>query len=266
MNMERVSACTYPLREKSAAEAFQVIAAAGIHKADLWGRMPHFSADAAECDPAALQAAAASCGVRIANLGTYPGAGFSSESTAEQEAALQDMRRTIECATALGVRSIRIRPGDKDDPSLIGRMVPWFKRSAAFAAQHGVYLGMENHQGSIAGRLDACADLCAQVDSPFFGVLFEPCNLMLGGVDYKEAFECFKDHIVHLHVKDCAEVNGKRVSVHLGEGMIDYGWVLEKLAGIGYAGDYALEYELCEIEPIETGLPRWVKVFQQLPG
>jgi FlaA1/EpsC-like NDP-sugar epimerase len=33
---------------------------------------------------------------------------------------------------------------------------------------------------------------------------------------------------------------------------------------IGYEGDYALEYEICDLEPIETGLPRWLEAFADL--
>jgi len=32
----------------------------------------------------------------------------------------------------------------------------------------------------------------------------------------------------------------------------------------GYEGDYALEYEICDLEPIETGLTRWVGYFAGL--
>ncbi len=263
MDMTRVSACTYPLRERDPAYAFEVIAAAGIRKIDLWGRMPQFSADPSVQDPDELLAKAARFGVRIANLGTYPGDKFGSDDPAEQEASMAEMVLTIERAAQLGARSIRVRPGDRDDPALVGRLVPWFKRSAEVAERHGIYLGMENHQGSIAGNVVACADLCERVGSRHFGVLYEPCNLTHAGVDYKEAFAAFRNYIMHLHVKDGRVQDGKFERTHLGDGQIEYGWVLESLASIGYEGDYALEYEICDIEPMETGLKKWVEVFRQ---
>lgn len=263
MEMSRVSSCTYPLRERDVETAFQVTAAAGVTKIDLWGRLPHFSADAAACDPAQLQAKAARQGVKIANLGTYCGAGFASEEPATREAALAEMFATIDRAAQLGARSMRVLPGDKDDPALIERLAPWFQRSAEYAERRGVYLGMENHRGSIAGNVDACTELCERVGSRYFGVLYEPCNLMHNGVDYKEAFARFRDYIVHLHIKDGRYVDGQFQRTHLGEGDIDYGWVLDSLASIGYAGDFALEYEIGDIEPIESGLPKWVAFIQR---
>ena len=39
----------------------------------------------------------------------------------------------------------------------------------------------------------------------------------------------------------------------MGEGEIDFPWIVEQLESVGYEGDYALEYELPSLEP-EKGL------------
>ena len=87
---------------------------------------------------------------------------------------------------------------------------------------------------------------------------------MAGGVDYQEAFEVFKDWIVHVHIKDGAWVGETFERRHLGEGDLDVRWVIDALEGIGYEGDYALEYEIGDIEPIETGLRKWYEYFEGL--
>ena len=264
MDPSRISTCTYPLRERPVAEALATLAACGFTKVDLWGRPPHFSADPAEVDPAAVEAAAAAAGVRIANLGSYPGAAFASDSAAEQQAALDEMTATIDLAVRFGARSIRVRPGTGEDPAVIARIAPLFRESAAYAEARGIALGMENHQGSLAGLPDACVELCERVGSKHFGILYEPCNLLHGGVDYRAVFDRFAPWIVHVHVKDGAVADGVFTRTHLGEGDIDYAWVVESLERLGYDGDYALEYEICDIEPIETGLPRWLDHFLAL--
>ena len=71
---------------------------------------------------------------------------------------------------------------------------------------------------------------------------------MVAGVDYKRALDVMRDHITHVHVKDCYEINGKMDIVWIGSGVIDYRWVLAELAKIGYDGDFALEYEM-NVEP-----------------
>ncbi|MBI3945520.1 MAG: sugar phosphate isomerase/epimerase [Armatimonadetes bacterium] len=263
MDMQRVSACTVALHEREPEYAFQLLAAAGVRKVDLWGRMPHFSPDPAVCDPVALQALAARYGLKIANLGSYPGGGFSSEDPAVCEASLDELIATLDRAAELGARSIRVSPGKGEDPAVIERIVPWFRRGAEHAERRGIYMGMENHAGSIAGNPDAVTELCERVGSRFFGVLYEPCNLAHRGVDYKEAFARFRDWVVHLHIKDGLHVDGKFQRCHFGEGEIDYHWVFDSLASIGYTGDFALEYEVTNIEPMETGLAKWVETIRK---
>ena len=263
MDVERISTCTYPMREWPAEKALRTVAQCGFKKVDLWGKMPHFSADPAECDHEALESLATELGVKIANIGSYPGAEFASDSDAARMKAMEEMKATIDIAAKLGARSIRVRPGTGEDASIIDRLVPSFQQSAEYAKAKGIYLGMENHKGSLAGLPDACVELCEKVGSEYFGILYEPCNLLHGGVDYKGVFDRFAPWITHVHVKDGRSEDGKFVRTHLGDGEVDIGWVVENLERIGYEGDYALEYEICDIEPIESGLPRWLDYFKQ---
>jgi sugar phosphate isomerase/epimerase len=264
VELERISACTYPLRERPVEEALKSLAKCGFTKVDLWGRPPHFSADPSQLDPKAIEAAARSAGVQIANLGSYPGADFASDSEAARTQALDEMRATVDLAVRFGARSIRVRPGTGEDPAVIGRIAPLFQESAQYAASRGIYLGMENHQGSLAGLPDACVELCERVGSDHFGILYEPCNLMHAGVDYKAVFDGFAPWIVHIHVKDGRWAGDKFQATHLGDGEIDYPWIVGEMRAMGYQGDYALEYEICEVEPLETGLPRWLEYFRKL--
>jgi len=261
MDESRISACTYPLREHDAQYALQVLADAGLKKADLW----HFSEDPSECDLDELMALSDRVGVKIANLGTYPGREFTADSEEERAAELVKMKATIDAAAKLGVRSIRVKPGEGEAPAIIDQIAPLMAESAAYAEQRGVYLGMENHGGSIAAHPEHAQALCEAVGSPYFGVLYEPCNLLAAGVDYRRAFEVFADHIVHLHFKDGKWGEDSFARCHLGEGDVDAVWVIQALDSIGYEGDYALEYEITEIEPMETGLPKWLQYFRSLP-
>ncbi len=263
MDESRISACTYPLRERSVKYALRVIADSGIKRVDLLGKMPHFSEDASEFSLAELENTAQSLGLQIANLGSYPGADFSEDSEAAREAELEKMRATIDAAAQLGCRSIRVMPGHGEDPAIIEQVTPWMMQSAAYAQQRGILLGMENHAGSIAGNPDHARQLCTAVGSPYFGVLYEPCNLLHLHVDYKRAFEVLSDHIVHIHVKDGLWEDGEFVRTHLGEGSIDIEWVVAAMEDSGYTGDYALEYELPQ-DPVETNLPRWYQYLRSI--
>ncbi len=263
MDESRISACTYPLREQAVEYALEVIADSGIKKVDLLGRMPHFSEDPSEFSLDKLQYTAQSMGLQIANLGSYPGAAFSDDSEATRQAELEKMRATIDAAAELGCRSIRVMPGHGEDPAIIEQVAPLMAESAAYAQQRGILLGMENHGGSIAGNPAHAKQLCAAVDSAYFGVLYEPCNLLHGQVDYKQAFEVLADYIVHIHIKDGRWRDGEFRRTHLGEGDVDIEWVVAAMESIGYTGDYALEYELPE-DPVESSLARWYEYFKSV--
>ena len=52
---------------------------------------------------------------------------------------------------------------------------------------------------------------------------------MATGTEYKHAFSVFKDHIVHVHIKDGDyNADGKWERCMLGDGMIDVQWVCDQ--------------------------------------
>jgi len=261
MELDRISACTYAVRNESLEHAFGLISRSGFRKVDLWGGPPNYANDPGACDVGGIARKAESLGLAVANLGTYPGRRFFEVG---QEAELREMQWAIDNAVTLGSRSIRVSPGSGEDPSIVAALIPFFRESARYAAARGIYLGMENHQGSIAGNPEAVMPLVRAVGSPFFGILFEPANLMHCRVDAREAYGVFRGSVVHVHVKDSRWVDGRYERTMLGEGELDWGWLLGRLEEDGYRGDYALEYEIEDRFPIAQGLPVWLERFRKL--
>lgn len=264
MDMNRATTCSYPLRERDLDYTFSVVADAGFRKIDLWGRAPHFSTKVTEVKPRDIEKLVAQYGVQVANLGTYCGREFLDKDRLVRNKAMAELTRTVDLAVRFGARSIRVMPGVGEKPEMVDGLKGPFARAAVYAAQKGIFMGMENHAGSIAGDPNLALELCKGVGSRHFGVLYEPCNLLHGKVDYKQAFETFKDYIVHVHIKDGRWDGDNFVRCHLGEGDVDVKWVVDAMESIGYTGDYALEYEICDIEPIETGLKKWYQYFESL--
>jgi sugar phosphate isomerase/epimerase len=256
MDLSRLSACSYPLRRQPLDEALGVIAAAGFDKVDLLGAAPHFPPEADGPAVDEVETAARRHGVRIANLGTYYGRplpGTPEETEAEVAAA----RRAMDAAVRLGARSLRIHPGKDRSRETGFALVPFFRQVAREAERRGLYLGIETH-GGLSSDAPAMVELCREVGSNHFGVLFDPSNCAGQGVDYKAAWDVFHAHVTHVHLKDGRRAaDGKWQRVHLGEGEIDARWLLRELDRAGYTGDIALEYEVNEIESPETGLAKW---------
>jgi len=282
IDMSRVSTCSIALNHLPAQKAFPIIAAAGHRKVDVHEKV-HFLIFEDLCDYRELKAIADRNGLLIANLATYLGGGlhgrnmmyafhdwqvphaqrftrigFSSADRADQRKEFEQMKHTIDVASFFGSRSIRVFPGN-DDPATFDRMVPWFKRSAEYGAEKNIYLAFENEGvdgEGISGTPELCAELSEKVGSPFFGVLYEPGNLMANGTDYRSALQTMKDHVVHCHFKDGKTVGDKYEMQHFGEGVIDFPWIVEQLDANGYEGEYALEFEMHD-PPAEIGLKKF---------
>jgi sugar phosphate isomerase/epimerase len=260
MDRDRVSCCSIAMHDTAPEKVFDVIASAGYKKVDLLGRLPHFDISSPEYNFAKVMDSTAKHGLRIANIGSYCGGDFVSDDKAKREKALTDTMAVIDAAALCGARSIRTRPGQPEDPKMIDRMVPYYKRAAEYAEAKNIYMGIENHGGAVSGNPEACAELFGKVGSRHAGVLYEPCNLVMAGVDYQRAFWVMKDYITHVHLKDCYEIGGKMDTVWIGSGGIDFRWVLARLDEVGYKGDYALEYEFAGEAP-ETALGKWLDWF-----
>jgi sugar phosphate isomerase/epimerase len=257
MDLQMLSTTTYPLIDRPLDEAMAIVADAGFTRIDLLGRKPHFSADPEVVNHDEIKALAEKHGLVISNLATYCGAALQSEDAAAQQAAYDDTLRTIDVAAVLGARSVRgFRSPKFDDADNIPRMVPWMKRLCEYAGEKGIALSLENHGGGISGNPDACRKLFDAVDSRWFGVLYDPCNLLTGGADYRAGLETMKDHVAGVHIKDGTPEKESQKRTMLGEGDVDVRWILDRLDAIGYDGDVTLEYE-CEVEPPDTGLKKW---------
>jgi len=264
LDVNRVSACSFPLKEQPLDYALKVISESGFDKVDLLARMPHFSVTDPEYSIDDLERLCDTYGVRIANIGAYCGRGATSDDPGEREAAVKEMADTLTVAKRLGSRTVRVAPG-KGKREEIDTLVPFFKDAAEVAERDGIWMGIENHGTEISGNPEACLEICDKVGSSHFGILYEPCNLMAAGTEYKEAFDIFQDHIVHVHIKD-GDYNsdGKWERCMLGDGVIDAPWVWEQVEALGYTGEYALEFEVGQIEPVETGYPKWLAYWEQL--
>jgi len=83
------------------------------------------------------------------------------------------------------------------------------------------------------------------------------------GTDDKKALLAMKDHVLHIHVKDCRRVGDGYEMQHFGEGTIDFPWIMEQLDAAGYEGDIATEFELHDMGP-EEGVKRFYDDFVKL--
>lgn len=263
MDIRQLSATTFPYRDEPLETALSAFAGIGFKKVDLLGRAPHFSPDPAELDLPALKAQVESHGLRVANLASYCG-NFVEGDDAEKEAELGRLQRTIDAAVFLGARSIRVfRGGELDDARNVPLIAPWFRRAADYAEEKQIGMGIENHGGGISNDPAVFHQLCETVGSSYFGMLYDPCNCHTHGGNYREMLTVMRDYLIHVHLKDGTAEPRSHQTTMLGEGDIDFPWVLAQLRDIGYTGDITVEYEHIHIPPAE-GLKTWLTYLTEL--
>jgi sugar phosphate isomerase/epimerase len=164
------------------------------------------------------------------------------------------------CRTLSGQRY----PGLSRDEG-IARTIDGIRRSLEYAERRGVVLCLENHYKDGRWRYpefaqpeDVFLEIVERIDSPFFGVQYDPSNAVVGGYDPIRFLEKVRDRVVTMHASDRYLAPGATmddlrradgaagyaaVLQHgvTGEGMNDYDAIFRLLAAAGFDGWISIE-------------------------
>ena len=190
----------------------------------------------------ALSCVATSC--RFADPATSP--------EAEAEA-----RQAIALAADLGVPRLRVFGGilgqGMTRQEAICHVAGHLSALAAEAGQAGVRLCVETHD-DWCDPADVAALLQA-VGHPAVRATWDLMHpVMTAGKSIDEAFETLRPWIEHVHFHDGKWVEGQRVMLPMGEGVIDHRRALSRLMEIGYGGFVSGEW--IRWQPAHEHLPR----------
>ncbi len=137
---------------------------------------------------------------------THPDADERARQVERQKAAIDLTARlgAKHCRTLSGQRYPEMTRADG-----IARTVEGIRRSLEYAEQRGVILCMENHYKDglwkfpeFAQPEDIFLEIVAQIDSPHFGVQYDPSNATVGGFDPIAFLEKVKHRVVTMHASD----------------------------------------------------------------
>ena len=184
----------------------------------------------------------------------------------EQEIARE--KRMIEITAFLGGRFCRVLSGQRR-PSLaradgVAQVVQVIRGLLPFAEKHGVVLSMENHykdnywqHPEFAQKMDVFVEIVDQIDSPWFGVNYDPSNTILAGEDPLVLLERVKHRVVSMHASDrylksgtIEDLRREEDSVGyasrlshgvIGKGMNDYDAIFSTLHAVGFEGWISIE-------------------------
>jgi sugar phosphate isomerase/epimerase len=145
------------------------------------------------------------------------------------------------------------------------------------AERAGVTLVIENHYKDnywqypeFAQRMDVFCELVDRIDSPHFGVNYDPSNTFLAGEDPLELLRRVKHRVVTMHASDRYLAEGTLEDLRreedsvgyakrlrhgtIGRGMNDYDAIFTELAGVGFDGWISIEDGVDGMEQLEESV------------
>ncbi len=194
---------------------------------------------------------------------------FTHPDPAERRRQVERQKAAVDLTVRLGARHCRTLSGQRY-PGLtraegIARTLDGIRRSLEYAERRGVVLCMENHYKDGTWRYpefaqpeDIFLEIVEQVDSPFFGVQYDPSNAVVGGYDPIRFLEKVRQRVVTMHASDRYLAPGATLDDltradgatgyaavlqhgETGAGLNDYDAIFRLLADAGFSGWISVE-------------------------
>jgi sugar phosphate isomerase/epimerase len=194
---------------------------------------------------------------------------FTHAVAAERERQVERQKAAIDLTARLGARYCRTLSGQRF-PGLsrqegIARTLDGIRRSLEHAERRGVVLCMENHYKDGTWRYpefaqpeDVFLEIIEQIDSPWFGVQYDPSNAIVGGYDPIRFLQKVRHRVVTMHASDRYLAPGATLDDlqaadgatgyaaalkhgETGKGLNDYDAIFRLLAEVNFSGWISLE-------------------------
>ncbi len=194
---------------------------------------------------------------------------FTHPDAVERRRQFERQCRAIDLCVRLDMKHCRTLSGqrfpDMTRKDGIERTVEGIKRSLEYAEKNGITLCMENHYKDgnwqypeFAQPEDIFLEIIGRIDSPFFGVQYDPSNATVGGFDPVAFLEKVKRRVVTMHASDrylapgttldeLRQADGsigyspKLLHGETGKGLNDYDAIFRILASVEFAGWISVE-------------------------
>ena len=205
---------------------------------------------------------------------------FTRPRAAERRQEIAREQRLIKVTAFLGGHSCRVLSGQRRPEITRAQGVRWvvecLKELLPYAAEKQVVLALENHYKDnywqypeFAQKRDVFLEIVDQIDSPWFGVQYDPSNAIVAGEDPVELLERVKRRVVTMHASDrflkpghtLEELRRVEDSVGyaailshgvIGRGLNDYPRIFRLLREVGYQGWVSIEDGLNGLEEIRA--------------
>src|SRR5579884_65709 len=194
---------------------------------------------------------------------------FTHPDGAERLRQIERQKTAIDLCVLLNIGHCRTLSGQRY-PGMsraegVARAVQGIRRSLEYAERRGVVLCLENHYKDgtwqypeFAQPEDIFLEIIGRIESPFFGVQYDPSNATVGGFDPVAFLEKVKHRVVTMHASDRYLAPGASLDDlrradgtigysdklrhgETGRGLNDYDAIVRILSGAGFSGWISVE-------------------------
>ena len=193
---------------------------------------------------------------------------FTQHVPAARAEELEKEKFWIDLTAQLGGKFCRVLTGQRrEDVSRVDGVrysVEGINAAIPYAAERGIVLNMENHYKDgywkypeFAQHLDVFLEIISQIDSPWFGVNFDPSNSIICGEDPLDVLAAVKHRVVTMHASDRYLISGTIEDLKsqdgslgyaknlkhgvIGKGLNDYDAIFSTLKAEGFDGWISIE-------------------------
>jgi len=198
-----------------------------------------------------------------------PSPDFTKPDPAARAEEVERACRWIDVAAFFGARTCRILSGQRRPDVSREQGIAWvvecIERLLPYGEERGVILAMENHfkdnywqYPEFAQKMSIFCEIVERIDSPWFGVNFDPSNTLLANEDPLQLLERVKHRVVSMHASD----RRPRPGVEIGpEGITDYAQLIHGEVGTGL-NDFDAIFSILRA----AGFDGWVSIEDGLSG
>ena len=189
---------------------------------------------------------------------------FTHPDPAFRKAEIEKEKQMIDLSATLGGKTCRVLSGQRRPEVSREDGVRWvvecIQELIPYAESKGIVMTMENHfkdnywdYPEFAQKMEIFCEIVAQIDSPWFGVNYDPSNTLLANEDPIELLERVAPKVVTMHASDRRPRPGVTLGtegitdysqlIHgeIGTGMNDFDRMFEILRGVGFNGWVSIE-------------------------
>jgi sugar phosphate isomerase/epimerase len=164
------------------------------------------------------------------------------------------LQPAFEACAHCGIGIVNVGPGGRtgvedDVKRSIEQLAKWSEK----AAEYGLVLCAKAHQGHSIHNSETMMRALREIDSPGFGVDFDPSHYYRANEDPVEVLPRLLDRVRHVHIRDCNDRSqgGTIYDQTCGRGKIDLPALCRTLVQGGYDGPVDLEIIGSDGYPLE---------------